>query len=63
MTKIETIMALADEYASSLLEWHMIYRVETWHAREKTNAAKQQKEADREALRTAIEQALKEAAE
>ncbi len=63
MTKIETIMALADEYASSLLECHMVNRVESWHSREKLSAVTSQKEADREALRTAIERALKDVAE
>ena len=57
MTQIEAIMALADEYADSCVGWHMVRNVETWHAREKTNAAKQQKDDDREALRAAIEQA------
>jgi len=57
MTQIETLMALADEYADSCVGWHMVRNVETWHARKKTNAAKQQKDDDREALRAAIEQA------
>ena len=63
MTQIETLMALADEYADSRVEWYMVNHVETWHAREKTNAAKQQTDDDRKALRAAIERALKESAE
>jgi len=63
MTQIEAIMALADEYAGSLLECHMVSHVERWHDRAKVSEVMSQKESDREALRAAIERALKESAE
>jgi len=63
MTQIETLMALADEYADSRVEWHMVNHVESWHSREKLSEVMSQQEADREALCTAIERALKESAE
>ena len=63
MTQIEAIMALADEYAGSLLECHMVSHVERWHDRAKVSEVMSQQESDREALRAAIERALKEVAE
>jgi len=63
MTQIEAIMALADEYADSRVEWYMVNHVESWHSREKLSEVMSQQEADREALRAAIERALKESAE
>ncbi len=63
MTKTEKILALAEEYAVSCVEWHVVNRLKGRHSRETISQVKSKKDADRNALRTAIEQLTQQLAD